>query len=157
MFIGRIATDEKDCRRGCDVAEAGRFAGVLGECAGKGCVVGGALVVDVVGAENSTREFLQQVVFFVGGAIGADDGNGVAAARVANFFELAGRKAECMFPSGGFAFACGISNERLRQAVFTVDKIEAKAAFGAEKVAVDAALVAVVSANDVGALVGLVA
>src|SRR5580700_3157678 len=60
-----------------------------------------------------------------------------------------------MFPGGGFEVACGISNKRLRQAVFTVDKIEAEAAFGAEKVAVDAALVAVVGANDVGAFVGL--
>ena len=64
-------------RRGCDVAQAGGLSVMAGEGAGKGGVVRGALVVDVVGAENGAREFLQQVVLFVGGAVGADDADGV--------------------------------------------------------------------------------
>ncbi len=98
MLVGGIAADEKDGAGGSDVAQAGGFAGVAGEGAGEGRVVGGALVIDVVGAENRAREFLQQVILFVGGAVGADDADGRAAARVANFFEFAGGDSEARAP-----------------------------------------------------------
>jgi hypothetical protein len=39
------------------------------ESAGKGRVIGRALVVDVVGPKHRAREFLQQVILFVGGAV----------------------------------------------------------------------------------------
>ena len=98
MLVGGIAADEQDGAGGSDVAQAGGFAGMACERAGEGGVVGGALVVDVVGAENGAREFLQQVILFVGGAVGADDADGCAAARVANFFELAGGDADAHVP-----------------------------------------------------------
>ena len=69
-----------------DVAQAGSFARMPGERAGEGGVVGCALVVNVVGDENRARELLQQVILFVGGAVGTDDADGAAAARVANLF-----------------------------------------------------------------------
>ena len=80
MLVGRIAADEQDGGARGDVAQAGGFAVVAGERAGEGGIVGGALVVDVVGAEHGAREFLQQVILFVGGAVGADDADGRAAA-----------------------------------------------------------------------------
>ncbi len=156
MLVGGIAADEEDGAGGGDVAQAGGFAaGVAGEGAGKGCVIGGALVVDVVGAENGARELLQQVVFFVGGAVGADDADGRTAARVANFFQFAGGDADRVLPRGGFELALRVADERLREAVGALDEVEAETALGAEKVAVDAALVAIVGANDRGAVVGL--
>ena len=98
MLVSGIAADEQDGAGGSDVAQAGGFAGVTREGAGEGCVVGGALVVDVVGVENRAREFLQQVVFFVGGAVGADDADGCAAASVANLFELRRRRSGVRVP-----------------------------------------------------------
>ena len=101
MLVGGIAADEQNGAGGGDVAQAGGFAWVPGEGAGEGCVVGGALVVDIVGVENGAREFLQQVIFFVGGAVGADDADGCAAARVANLLELAAaRRSACSQVAG---------------------------------------------------------
>ena len=76
MLVGGIAADEQDGWGGCDVAEAGGLVLVSGEGAGEGCVVGVALVVNVVGVEDRARKFLQQVILFVGGLIGADDADG---------------------------------------------------------------------------------
>ena len=78
-----------------------------------------------------------------------------AAAAVANFLELAGGKAERVLPGGGLELACGVADERLGEALGAFDKVETEAALGAEEVAVDAALVAVVGADDFGAVVGL--
>ena len=78
-----------------------------------------------------------------------------AAAGVANFFELAGGEADRVLPGGGFELACAVADERLREAIGALDEVEAEAALGAEEVAVDAALVAVVGADDLGAVVGL--
>ena len=155
MLFGWIAADKQNRRSGSDVAQAGGLAGASSKGAGEGCVVGGACVVDVVGFEHRARELLQQVVFFVGGAVGADDADGCAAARVANLFELAGGEADRVFPGGGFELAVCVADERLRKAVGAVNEVEAEAALGAEEVAVDAALVAVVGANDLRAVVGL--
>ena len=129
--------------------------GMAGEGAGEGCVVGRALVVDVVGAENRARKLLQQVVLFVGGAVGADDADGRTAARVANLFQFAGGDAEGVLPCGGFELALRVADERLREAIGALDEVEAEAALGAEEVAVDAALVAIVGANDLRAVVRL--
>ena len=71
--FGGVAADEQDGRGGGRVAQTAAVAVMAGEGAGKGGVVGGAVVVDVVGAENRARKLLQQVVLFVGGAVGADD------------------------------------------------------------------------------------
>ena len=110
MLFGGIAADEQDAPARGDVAQAGGFARMAGEGAGKGRVVGGALVVDVVGAEHRARELLQQVVLFVGGAVGADDADGRAALAVANFFQLGCGEAQRVLPGGGFQLAlrhCG--------------------------------------------------
>ena len=56
---------------------------VAGEGLREGYVVGGAVVVDVVGAEDGAGELLQQVGLFVGEAVAADDADGAAAAGVA--------------------------------------------------------------------------
>ena len=155
MLVSRVAADEEDCAGRRDVAQAGGFAGMAAKGARKGCVIGRALVVDVVGAKNRARKLLQQVVFFVGRPVGADDADGRTAAVVANLFEFAGADADRVLPCGGFELALRVADERLREAVGALNEVEAETAFGAEEVAVDAALVAIVGANDLRAVVGL--
>ncbi len=79
----------------------------------------------------------------------------VRALAVANFFELRGRDAEGMFPGGRLELASRIADQRLGEALGILDEVEAEAALGAEEIAVDAALVAIVGAHDLGAFVGL--
>jgi hypothetical protein len=67
VLFGGIAADEQDGLRRFGVAQAGGAAGGSGEGLGEARVVGGADVVDAVGGEDRAGEFLQQVVFFVGG------------------------------------------------------------------------------------------
>ena len=154
MLLRGIAADEKNGAGRSDVAQARGLSATSGESAGKGCVIGAALVVDVVGLEHRARELLQQVILFVGGAVGADDADGRAAARVANLLQFAGGNAKRVLPRGRFELAGRIANQRLRQAVGALDKVETEAALGAEEVVIDAALVAIVGANDFGAVVG---
>ena len=59
-----------------------------------------------------------------------------------------------MLPCGGLEFTGRVADKRLRQAVGAVDKIESEAALGAQEVAVDTALVAIVGANNLRAIVG---
>jgi hypothetical protein len=76
-------------------------------------------------------------------------------AGVADLFEFGGDDADGVLPGGGFELALGVADERLGEAVLGVDEVEAEAALGAEEVAVDAGFVAVVGADDLGAVVGL--
>ena len=73
MLLRWIAADQQNRRRCGDIAQAGRLVLIAGQGAGKGRVVRAAPVVDVVGPQHFPRKFLQQVVLFVRGAIGADD------------------------------------------------------------------------------------
>jgi hypothetical protein len=57
MLFGRIAADQQDRRRGGDVAQAGGLVLVPGQGAGKGRIVRGALVVDVVGVSTVRANF----------------------------------------------------------------------------------------------------
>src|ERR1700675_1885050 len=66
---------------------------------------------------------------------------------VANFAETPADQLERFFPRRRRQLAI-VANERRRETFFVVGKIEAVAALDAEKVIVDAALVAIVAAND---------
>jgi len=59
-----------------------------------------------------------------------------------------------MVPGGGFELAGRVADEGLGKAGGAFDKVEAKAALGAEEVAVDAAFVAIVGADDLRSIVG---
>ena len=73
MLVGRIVADQQDRRRVGDVAHRSRCVWLARQRRGEGREVGGAVVVDVVGAQHQPRELLQQVIFFVAGVVGADD------------------------------------------------------------------------------------
>ncbi len=67
-----------------DLAHRGRLRLVGGDGARERRKIGGAMVVDVIGAEHGARELLQQVVLFVGGAVGTDHANGLRTAGQKN-------------------------------------------------------------------------
>ncbi len=133
------------------------LSSMSGERAGKGRVVGGAFVVNVVGLKNRPRKFLQQIILFVGGAVGADDADGGCRrpSGIANFFQLACRRNAAHAPRW-LAPACPEHcAPAVGQPLGALDKVKSEAALGAEKVAIDAALVAIVGAHNFGAVVRL--
>src|SRR6185503_4951203 len=111
------------------------------------------MVVDAICLQNCARELLQQVIFFVGGAIRADDPNGLTTLLIADVGEVPSDQLKGFFPGGGEE-ASFFANERLGQAIFVIGKVKSVAALDAEEVAVDAAFVAVVAAHDFHAGVG---
>ena len=72
MLLGRIVADQQDRRRVEHVAHRGRGVWLAGQRRSESREVGGAMMVDVVGAQHQARELLQQVILFVAGAVGAD-------------------------------------------------------------------------------------
>src|SRR5438876_11571855 len=60
-----------------------------------------------------------------------------------------------MFPRCQLQFSCGVAHEGFVEALRALDKIKAKATLGAQEIAVDAALVAIIGANDFSAVIGL--
>ena len=116
-------------------------------------VIGGAVMIDVVGLQHHAGEFLQKIIFFVCRPVRANDANGLSAVFVANFFELAPDQFERFFPGRGSQPAI-FADQRLRHAVFVIGEVKSVTALDAEKIAVDAALVAVISANNFHAGIG---
>src|SRR5215813_2640921 len=105
------------------------------------------MVIDIVGTEHKACELLQQVTLFVGGSRRANHTNGFPAIAIANLAKLAADVLKGLFPRGGDETSIS-ADERLREPVFVIGKIETVAAFNAEEVAVDSALVAIVAADD---------
>src|SRR6266567_5786149 len=105
MLVGGIAANEQG-GRGCRcIAKTGDYSLMTGYGAGEGRVVRGALVVDVVGLKHGARELLEEIIFFVGGAVGAENADCLSALAIANGFELGAGEAECILPGGGLELA----------------------------------------------------
>src|SRR5579883_331383 len=111
-------------------------------------------MVNIVGAEHRTCEFLQQIIFFVRGAVRADNTDGLSAFALTNFTEPLRSEINRLTPGGFFELAIGLADERFGQAFRAVGKVKGIAALDAEEVAVDAALVAVVSAHNFHSVIG---
>ena len=75
------------------------------------------MVVDVVCAQHCARELLQQVILFVGGAIRADDADGLPALLLRTSVNFRADQLKGLFPGGGDE-ASFFANERLGQAIF---------------------------------------
>ncbi len=67
---------------------------------------------------------------------------------IASLFEFAGGQPQSVLPGSLRELALVVAHQRPGEAVLTFDKIKSETALGAEKVAVDAALVAIVGAHD---------
>src|ERR1700720_1359619 len=152
IFVGWIVAYEEN-RLGA-IKLVHRQQGIGGPFTTKGAqrgdqtgVVHSAVMVDVIGAEGGAGEPLEEIVFLVGGAIGADETDRVGAIFGMNFFQLC-RGSLCGFFPGNWIKLVALAHHRLADALFMLGKIEAKAAFHAEKITVDAGKVAVVRAHD---------
>src|SRR6185312_1539024 len=98
-------------------------------------------------------ELLQQVILFVGSAVRAHDPDCLPAMLLARFLEALPDQFKRLFPGGRRQLPI-LANQRLGQTVITVSEIESVAALDAKEIAVDATLVAIVSANDLHAGLG---
>ena len=59
------------------------------------------MMVDIVGLQNHPGEFLQQIIFFVGGAVRAKYSDRLPAVLVAGFLEALADQLKRFFPRGG--------------------------------------------------------
>jgi len=105
------------------------------------------MMIDIIGLQNDACELLQQITFFVGSSVGAHDPDRLAAVMVASIGKAFSNQLESFFPAG-WSEAAILANERLNNAVIVMCEIECVAALDAKKIAVDAAHVAVVGAQN---------
>src|SRR5690242_8757436 len=108
------------------------------------------MVVNVIGAEHQAGEFLQQIIFLVAGAGGADHADGLPTVLLADFLQTQGNVFVGLVISGGHMTTL-FADERLLDAVIMIREIEGIAALDAKEIAVDAALVAVIAAHNLHA------
>src|SRR2546423_1367889 len=153
MPHGRIIANEQDCRSIQDVAHGRGGIFFASKRRSKSREVGSAVMIDVVGLHHYAGKLLKQIIFFVGGAIRTDYTNRLSAIFVANFFEPASHQFKCFFPRRRRQ-ASVLANQRLGDAVFMIGEVESIAALDAEEISVDAALVAVIAANNFRAGIG---
>src|SRR5262249_47271122 len=101
----------------------------------------------IVGTQRNARKAIEEVIFLVGGVIGADHANRSGAVRVANLFKAARDFFKRVFPAGGLELAAA-ANEGLANSFGIVSEVVAEAPFAAEELAVDAGMVAIIRAHD---------
>jgi hypothetical protein len=74
-------------------------------------------VIDIVCAENSARELLEEIILFVCRGVRADHPDRGPTFGVANLFEFGGDDADGVLPCGGFERAFGVADEGLGEAL----------------------------------------
>src|SRR5438034_8121697 len=153
MLLSRVVAYQQHCRRIKYVAHARSRLGLSRQSCGKSGEVGGAMMVDIIGLQNDTRELLQQITFFVGSSVRAHDADGLSALMVASISEAFSDQLESFFPCG-WSEAAILANERLSDAIIVMREIECVAALDAKEIAVDTALVAIISAHDLHTGIG---
>src|SRR5712672_4396834 len=86
ILVGRVVADEKN-RLGMIKLIHGQqgISSVFAQRGDQAGVVSGAMMIDVVGAEGGAGEALEEIVFFVGGAVRADEAERIRAVLGVNF------------------------------------------------------------------------
>ena len=156
MLIRRIVADQQDRWRLEDLAHARRFRVIPGEGLGERRIIRRAVMVDIIGSQHQTRELLKQIILFVRGAVGTDNADCIRAVASDDLAKVAGNGIDCFRPGDGNKPAIA-AHHWLLDALGMVGEIEGVASLDAEKIAVDAALVAIVSAHDLNAAVAAAA
>src|ERR1700675_4234131 len=105
------------------------------------------MMIDIIGLKHNPRKFRQQVIFFVGGAIRPNYSDRAAAAGVAYFAKPSADRFESFFPGRRRKLAA-FSNQRMCQALLVVREVEGITSLDAKKIAIDAALIAIVAAHN---------
>src|SRR5271165_6579624 len=141
MLFGGIIADQQNGRRVLYVAHGRRCVRFSCKRRGKGREVGGAVVIDVVGAQHQPRKLLQQVVLFVAGAVRTDDADRSRTSIGEGLLEFRGDEFERLLPGRRSELTLAL-DERLPNAVLMMGKVEGVTALDAQEVAVYAALVA---------------
>ena len=121
--------------------------GAIAERCDQAGVIGGAVMVDVVGADRGARDAAEQVIFFVGGAIRADEADRIGAVRAVKLVKRARRLASASSQLSGIELAIA-ADQRLSQALGMLGEIKSEAALDAQEFIVDAGEVAVIGAHD---------
>ena len=148
ILLRGIVADYEDRARGVDIGHGGlRRQRICAESRCQACVIGRAVMIEIVRAEIQAREAIKEIVFFVRGVIRADHADGACAAFVADLLQTPRDFLEGIFPTGGLELAVA-ANQRLANALRMIREIETEAAFAAEKFAVDAGLIAIIGAQD---------
>src|SRR6516225_3775517 len=102
-------------------------------------------MIEVICLQNDAREFRKQVPLFVCDAARAHHAN--HAIVIADFRETLSDQLESFFPARRSEFPI-LPDEGMRQTVRMMSKIERVPAFDAQKIIINATLVAIVGAND---------
>src|SRR5579859_6528953 len=105
------------------------------------------MMVNIVGAQGDARKTVEKVIFLVGGVVRADDSNRGRTMIFVDLRQPARDFLQRIFPTGGLQFAVA-ANEGLANSLRVAGEIKSKAAFGAEKFAVESGMVAIVGAQD---------
>src|SRR5581483_7799671 len=100
MLLSGIVADHEYRLGRADVAHAGRTTSCAGKRSDEAGIIGGAVMIDVVGAEHAARELLQQIVLFVSGASRSDYPGGST-----GFLEFLGNQIDGCFPGRLFQLA----------------------------------------------------
>src|SRR6185437_11872068 len=150
MLVRRIIANQQNRRRTRHIAHAGGQILFPVKCGSECRKVGCAVMVNIVRSQHHARELLQQVILFVGRASGTDHANRLAAVAIANFLELLSDEFEGFFPRR-WNQAPALLHQGLHQAVFVLDEVECVTSLDAEEIAIDATLVAIISANNLHA------
>src|SRR5438270_9007407 len=103
------------------------------------------MVINIVGAEHRAGKLLQQVGLFIRDAVRADDADGFASPRVPPFAELLADVVQRDLPADVQKLAVRLANHGLGNTSLVVREIEGVAPLVAQKVTVNAGLVAVIA------------
>ena len=125
MLLRRIISDQQNRRRVVHIAHGRGGVRLCRKRRSKSREVGGAVMIDVVGPQHHAREFLQQIIFFVGGASRSDHADRLSALLIPNCLESPSDHLECLFP-GGRNQSSVFADQRLRQPVFIIREVETR-------------------------------
>ncbi len=149
LFAGIVAHQQEGRRRGQIAHASQRSApgGTARASSSHAGVIGGAVMIDVVGADGRASDASEQIVLFVGGAVRADDADGLGAALGSHGGQARRGVLQRLFPGRRRELAAA-ADQRLAQALGMLGEVEPVAALDAQELAVDAGAVAIVAADD---------
>src|SRR5580693_3061144 len=124
-----------------------RISGALAEGGDQTGIIHGAMMIDVVGTKGRASEALEEIIFFVGSAVRTYEADRIRPVGVENLLQFGRGGFGSLFPRNRIEFVA-LANQRLLDAFGMFGEIEAKAAFYAEEIAVNAGEVAIIGTQD---------
>ena len=148
ILLCDVVADQQHCRCVVDIRHRGqRISCPHSERGRKTGIVRSAVMVEIVRAERDAREAVQQIIFFVGGVVRANHADGSGAVRGVRLFQPARDFLKRVFPAGGLELSIA-ADQRLADALGIRREVVSEAALGAEELAVDARVIAIIGAQN---------